>query len=217
MIKSFTFSPFAENTYVVADDPKDGSLLREAVVFDPGCYEQPEKETLSRFLDDNGLQLKAVWLTHAHLDHVFGCAYLKRKYGVKVYMHANEQVILDETANRAAMYGLRGFEPFEIDGYLTPGEVLTLGSQQFEVRFVPGHAPGHVAFVNHAGRYVIGGDVLFRASVGRTDFPFCSATDLKRSIQTQLYTLPDDYTVYPGHMDPTTIGYEKKHNPFVRG
>jgi hydroxyacylglutathione hydrolase len=212
MLKTFTFSPFAENTYVVADN-----TTLEAVVFDPGCYDQDEKEELSRFLDDNKLTLKAVWLTHAHLDHVFGCAYLKRKYSVKIYMHANEQVILNDTPSRAAMYGLRGFEPFEIDGYLTAGEVLTLGSLLFEIRFVPGHAPGHIAFVNHADRYVIGGDVLFRASVGRTDFPFCSATDLKKSITEQLYTLPDDYTVYPGHMELTTIGHEKKHNPFVRG
>lgn len=212
MLKSFTFSPFAENTYLVADDE-----TREAVVFDPGCYEQFEKETLSRFLDDNKLTLKAVWLTHAHLDHVFGCAYLKRKYGVRVYMHLNEQVILNDTPNRANLYGLRGFEPFEIDGFLNEGDVLTVGGLSFDVRFVPGHAPGHVAFVNHADHYVIGGDVLFRGSVGRTDFPFCSAADLKRSIQTQFYSLPDDYTVYPGHMEPTTIGQEKRTNPFVRG
>ncbi len=212
MLKAFTFSPFAENTYVVADDN-----TREAVVFDPGCYDQDEKETLSQFLDANKLTLKAVWLTHAHLDHVFGCAYLKRKYGVKVFMHQKEQVILNDTPNRAAMYGLRGFESFEIDGYLKEEETITVGNLAFEVRFVPGHAPGHVAFVNHADKYVIGGDVLFRASVGRTDFPFCSAADLKKSITEQLYTLPDDYTVYPGHMEPTTIGHEKKHNPFVRG
>ena len=212
MLHPFTFSLFSENTYVVADD-----RTNEAVVFDPGCYDQAEKETLSRFLNDNQLTLKAVWLTHAHLDHVFGCAYLKRTYDVKVFMHQKEQVILNDTPNRAAVYGLRAFEPFEIDGYLKEDETLTVGSLSFEVRFVPGHAPGHIAFVNHADRYIIGGDVLFRGSVGRTDFPFCSAADLKKSISEQLYTLPDDYTVYPGHMEPTTIGYEKKHNPFVRG
>ncbi len=212
MLKAFTFSPFAENTYVVADDSS-----REAVVFDPGCYDQDEKEELARFLDDNKLKINAVWLTHAHLDHVFGCAYLKRKYAVKVYMHQKEQVILNDTHNRAAMYGLRAFEPFEIDGYVSETDTLTLGGLSFEVRFVPGHAPGHIAFVNHTDRYVIGGDVLFRGSVGRTDFPFCSAVDLKKSITDQLYTLPDDYTVYPGHMESTTIGYEKKHNPFVKG
>lgn len=215
MLQSFTFSPFAENTYVIADET--GVTPREAIVIDPGCYDQAEKETLGAFLDSNNLTLKAVWLTHAHLDHVFGCAYLKRRYGVSVFMHANEQVILNDTPNRAAMYGLRGFEPVEIDGYIQEGDTLTVGSRAFEVRFVPGHAPGHVAFVNHADRYVIGGDVLFRESVGRTDFPYCNAADLKRSITGQLYTLPDDYTVYPGHMDPTTIGHEKKHNPYVRG
>lgn len=210
MIQSFQFSPFQENTYLLADD-----TTGEAVVIDPGCFDQAEKETLGNFITEHKLTLKYILLTHAHLDHVFGVAYVKRKFGVKAYLHPADMVIFNDVANRCAMYGIRGYDPAEIDEYLHEGDQFRIGSLVLDVIFVPGHAPGHVAFVNHADRYVIGGDVLFRGSVGRTDFPYCSHTDLIKSIQTQFYTLPDDYVVYPGHMAPTTIGHEKRTNPYV--
>ena len=211
MIQVFEFSPFSENTYVVADD-----TTGEAVVIDPGCYDQSEKETLSRFIDEQKLTVKYLLLTHAHLDHVFGCAYVKRKYGVKLYLHEQDMVIFNDVPTRCALYGLRGYEPTDVDAFLKEGDQFRFGNVTLDVVFVPGHAPGHVAFINHAERYVIGGDALFRGSVGRTDFPYSNHADLMNSIRTQLYTLPDDYTVYPGHMEPTTIGYEKQTNPFVR-
>ena len=211
MIQAFEFSPFQENTYVIADD-----ATGEAVIIDPGCYEQAEKETLGQFIIDNNLTVKYVLLTHAHLDHVFGVAYVKRKFGVKAYLHPLDQVIYDDVPMRCQLYGLRGYEPSEIDDYLQEGDQIRFGNTVLEVIFVPGHAPGHVAFVNHTDRYIIGGDVLFRGSVGRTDFPYCNHDDLINSIRTKFYTLPDDYVVHPGHMDSTTIGHEKQTNPFVR-
>ncbi|CCH55534.1 beta-lactamase domain protein [Fibrisoma limi BUZ 3] len=211
MIQVFEFSPFSENTYVVADD-----TTGEAVVIDPGCYDQSEKETLSRFIDEQKLTVKYLLLTHAHLDHVFGCAYVKRKYGVKLYLHEQDMVIFNDVPTRCALYGLRGYEPTDVDAFLKEGDQFRFGNITLDVVFVPGHAPGHVAFINHAERYVIGGDTLFRGSVGRTDFPYSNHADLMNSIRTQLYTLPDDYTVYPGHMEPTTVGHEKQTNPFVR-
>ncbi len=211
MIQSFEFSPFQENTYVIADE-----ATREAVIIDPGCYEQAEKETLGQFIADHQLTVKYLLLTHAHLDHVFGVAYVKRKFGVKAYLHERDKVIYDDVPNRCALYGLRAYEPADIDGFLTEGERYRFGNTALDVIFVPGHAPGHVAFVNHADRYVVGGDVLFRGSVGRTDLPHCSHADLMNSIKTQLFTLPDDYVVYPGHGEPTTIGHEKETNPFLK-
>lgn len=211
MIQAFEFSPFQENTYVIADD-----TTREAVIIDPGCYEQVEKETLGRFIETNNLTVKYLLLTHAHLDHVFGVAYVKRKFGVKAYLHESDMVIYNDVPTRCALYGLRGYEPADIDAFLHEGDSFSFGNTTLEVIFVPGHAPGHVAFVNHAERYIIGGDVLFKGSVGRTDFPYCNHADLMNSIRTQFFTLPDDYVVYPGHMDPTTIGQEKRTNPFVK-
>lgn len=211
MIQAFTFSPFQENTYVIADE-----ATREAVVIDPGCYEQFEKETLSQFIDANQLRVKYLLLTHAHLDHVFGVAYLKRKYGVEAYLHALDQVIYDDVPTRCTLYGLRGYEHSTIDHYLQAGDTIRFGNKTLDVVFTPGHAPGHVAFINQADRYIVGGDVLFRNSVGRTDFPYCNHADLLNSIRTQFFTLPDDYVVYAGHMESTTIGQEKRTNPFVK-
>ena len=211
MITTFEFSPFHENTYVIADD-----ATREAVVIDPGCYEQVEKEALGQFITNNNLIVKQVLLTHAHLDHVFGVAYLKRKFGVKAYLHELDMVVYNDVPSRCALFGLRGYEHSTIDGFLAEGDSFQFGNVKLDVIFVPGHAPGHVAFVNHADRYVIGGDVLFRGSIGRTDFPYCNHADLIDSIRTQFFTLPDDYTVYPGHMESTTIGQEKRTNPFVK-
>jgi hydroxyacylglutathione hydrolase len=210
MLNVLTVNPFQENTYLVADD-----ATGDAVVIDAGAYSQAEKEALAAEITRRGLTLRHILLTHAHLDHVFGCAFLKRQYGVDVWMHPLEQVILDDVASRAAVYGFGGYEPFEVTNELVEGQLFTLGETTFEVRFVPGHAPGHVAFVNHAERYVIGGDVLFRGSVGRTDFPYCDHNALINSIETQFFTLPDDYTVWPGHGPKTTIGHEKSTNPYL--
>lgn len=210
MIHSFTFSPFQENTYVIVDE-----ATHEAVVIDPGCYDQAEKEELSRFIDDRKLTLNYLLLTHAHLDHVFGVAYLKRKYGVKAYLHKLDEVVYNDVPTRSTLYGLRGYEHSMINEWLTEGDRFRFGNTTLDVIFTPGHAPGHVAFVNHAERYVVGGDVLFRSSIGRTDFPYCNHADLLNSIRTQFFTLPDDYVVYPGHMEPTTIGQEKRTNPFL--
>jgi hydroxyacylglutathione hydrolase len=209
-VQSFTFSPFSENTYVLYDDTK------EAVIIDPGCYHQYEKEELADFIASNSLTVKFILNTHAHLDHVFGCAFVKRKFGVKLYLHELEVPILNDVPNRCATWGIPGFEPTEADVFLNEGDVFEIGSFKLDVIHVPGHAPGHVAFINHEERFLIGGDVLFSGSVGRTDFPFCNHDDLMHSIRTKFYTLPDDYVVYAGHNEPTTIGKEKKSNPFCR-
>lgn len=208
-IQSFVFSPFQENTYILFDE------THEAVIIDPGCLMQAEKETLAQFVTQNRLIVKALLQTHAHLDHVFGSAFVKRKYGVKMWMHKNELPILASVENRCQLWGIRGYEPVEADEFIDEGDIISFGNSQLEILFVPGHAPGHLAFVNHAQRFVIGGDVLFKGSVGRTDFPLCDHEALINSIQTKFMTLEDDYRVYAGHMDSTTIGYERRTNPFL--
>ncbi|RAJ96010.1 glyoxylase-like metal-dependent hydrolase (beta-lactamase superfamily II) [Larkinella arboricola] len=209
-IKSFVFNPFSENTYVLYDE------TGEAVIIDPGCYEQREKDALADFIEQNNLKPVKLLNTHAHIDHVLGNAFVKRKYGIDLYLHESDLPVLKAVAVLAPNYGMAAYEEAEVDHFLEAGQTITFGNTELEVRFVPGHAPGHVAFVNHADRFVIGGDVLFRGSIGRTDFPLSDFETLARSIRTQFYTLPDDYTVYPGHMGTTTIGQEKKTNPFIR-
>jgi hydroxyacylglutathione hydrolase len=208
-IKSFVFSPFSENTYVLHDE------THEAVVIDPGCLAQYEKEELADYILDNKLIVKALLQTHCHLDHVFGSAFVKRKYDVKMYIHKKELPVLNEVENRCRTWGIKGFEPVTADIFVNETDKIEFGNSVLDIIFVPGHAPGHIAFVNHAQKFIIGGDVLFRGSIGRTDFPLCNHADLMNSIKTKFFTLDDDYTVYAGHNEPTTIGYEKKTNPFV--
>jgi len=207
-IKKFTFSPFSENTYVISDEKG------ETVIIDPGCLSQTEKEELHAYISSKGLKPVALLQTHTHLDHVFGSAYVKRKYGVKMYMHKADLPVLADVELRCKTWGIPGYEPVEADEFLEEGDNFTFGNTRLDIVFVPGHAPGHIAFINHKEKYIIGGDCLFKGSVGRTDFPLCSAADLIKSIQTKFFTLPDDYVVYAGHMEPTTIGEEKKSNPF---
>ncbi|MFN4085467.1 MAG: MBL fold metallo-hydrolase [Spirosomataceae bacterium] len=209
-LQCFVFSPFQENTYVIWDD------TQEAVIIDPGCLTQREKETLKQFISDKNLQVVGLWQTHAHLDHVFGSAYVKRIFNVPMYLHPLDNPLLADAELRCKAFGIEGFEPVQSDIELEHGMVLTFGQTRAEVVHVPGHAPGHVAFIFHDDRWILGGDCLFKESVGRTDFPLCSHIDLMQSIQTHFYTLPDDYVVYAGHMEPTTIGHEKKYNPFVK-
>ncbi|PWJ58760.1 glyoxylase-like metal-dependent hydrolase (beta-lactamase superfamily II) [Dyadobacter jejuensis] len=209
-IQSFTFNPFGENTYVLYDE------TQQAVIVDPGCYDKKEFETLYSFITDHQLIPQQIINTHAHIDHVLGVAAVKAKYNIPFLLHRDDEPLLRAVKTYASNYGFAQFDEPSIDAYLEIGEEVAFGNTRLEVRFVPGHAPGHVAFIDHPSHTVIGGDVLFRQSIGRTDLPGGDMNTLLMSIRKQLFTLPDDYTVYAGHMEPTTIGFEKKHNPFLK-
>ncbi len=209
-IQSFIFSPFSENTYVLYDETK------EAIIVDPGCYEPQEYQELNDFIKKNDLKPVGIYNTHAHIDHVLGVAKLKNTYRIPFALHRLDEPLLRAVKTYAPNYGFPTFDEPAVERWLEAGETVEFGDSALKIIFVPGHAPGHVAFVNDAQKFVIGGDVLFRQSIGRTDLPGGDMNTLLRSIRTQLFTLPDDYTVYAGHMQPTTIGFEKKHNPFLK-
>jgi len=209
-IKSFTFNPFSENTYVLHDESG------EAVIIDPGCYDKEEFQELYNYIENNGLKPVKIINTHAHIDHVLGVAGLKRKYNIPFFLHKTDEPLLKAVKTYSSNYGFSQFDEPEIDSYLSEGDIVTFGNSSLKVIFVPGHAPGHVAFVNDEQHFVIAGDVLFRQSIGRTDLPGGDMKTLLNSIRTQLFTLVDDYAVYAGHMQPTTIGFEKKNNPFLK-
>jgi hydroxyacylglutathione hydrolase len=208
-IETLTFNDFRENTHILHDE------TLEAVVIDAGCLSQTEKEQLAQRIADKNLTVKYLLLTHAHLDHVFGAAFVKRKYGVSMLMHKNEISILEAVAVRAPGWGVKNYEPVEADGFLDEGDVVKFGNSILRVIFVPGHAPGHLAFVNDDQKIIIGGDVLFKGSIGRYDFDGCNKEDLFASIKNKFMTLPDDFTVYAGHGSTTTIGHERRTNPFL--
>lgn len=207
-LQSFVFNPLQENTYVLYDDTK------ECVVIDPGCYDADEKNDLSDFIDTNGLTVSMLLNTHCHVDHVLGNAFVKERYKTKLYIHPGEEPTLKAVKVYAPHYGFYQYHETEPDAYLEPGKAITFGRQKLEVLFVPGHSPAHVAFYHPEEKILIGGDVLFYNSIGRTDLPGGDFDTLIRSIHEKLFTLPDEVTVYPGHGPETTIGYEKRTNPF---
>ncbi|HEY9046427.1 MAG TPA: MBL fold metallo-hydrolase [Ohtaekwangia sp.] len=207
-LQSFVFNPLQENTYVLFDETK------ECVVIDPGCYDTEEQHDLADFIETNQLKVVKLLNTHCHVDHVLGNAFIKSRFNTKLYIHPLDEPVLKAVKVYAPHYGFFQYQETEPDVYLKEGEPVTFGNQSLNVLFVPGHAPGHVAFYHTQQKIVIGGDVLFYNSIGRTDLPGGNYDTLINSIHTKLFTLPDDVTVYPGHGPETTIGYEKKTNPF---
>ncbi len=208
-IKSFTFNPFQENTLVAFDE------TNEAVIFDPGCFEKQEYLTLTDFIEENKLTVKYLINTHCHIDHVLGNAYIKRKFQIPLWIHRNEIPVLKSVSAYAPSYGFPGYEEVVADGFITEKDTIKFGNTSLEIRFVPGHAPGHLVFYHQPSKTCIGGDTLFRDSIGRTDLPGGDPQTLLNAIKKQLFTLPDDTVVYPGHGPTTKIGYEKENNPFV--
>jgi hydroxyacylglutathione hydrolase len=206
-LQVFTFNPFEENTYVLYTD-------REAFIVDPGCYEPAERNTLRDFIAKKNLKVVAVLNTHCHIDHVLGNNFATTTFQAPLYIHPQDERLLRAVATYASNYGFHQYQEKQADGFLTAGEKLKLGAEELEILFVPGHAPGHVAFYHRAQNWVIGGDVLFHRSIGRTDLPGGDLDTLIQSIHQQFFTLPDDVVVYPGHGPETTIGAEKKFNPF---
>lgn len=211
-IHYFTFNPFQENTYVLYDD------THECIIVDPGCYEPHEEKALKRFIEENGLKPQKLVLTHFHLDHIMGNYFVAKRWGIDLMGHRKGLPTLKMDKTSASMYGFNAYQPSpEPAEFIEHGAIFSFGSTELEVRFVPGHSPGHIALIHHESKSVIGGDVLFQGSIGRTDLPGGDYATLEQSIKEQLYTLPDDYRVYPGHGPATTIGNEKQFNAFVRG
>lgn len=208
-VRSFTFNPFQENTYVVHDG-------KEALIVDPGCWKLHEEQALEAYLDQNGLRPVRLVLTHAHIDHVFGCAWVAERYKLLPELHHADLQLLRNAPRQGQMYGVHCEPSPEPGTFLEEGDTIALGKDQLHILFVPGHAPGHVALYCKAQGFVVAGDVLFNGSVGRTDLPGGDFGTLALSIREKLYPLGDDVKVYCGHGEPTTIGKERKSNPFVK-
>lgn len=208
-IETIESHPFSENSYLVW---KHGGA--EAFVIDPGF----EPELILEQIEERGLTLVAIVNTHSHLDHIAGNAAMKEAYpdAPVIIGHGEATFLTDPNLNRSAFYGMPLTSP-PADRTVLDGGVLELAGLTMDVREIPGHSPGHVVFVirDVAPTLVLGGDVLFRGSVGRTDFPGGSFNLLKQGIHEKLWPLPDDTVVYPGHGPVTTIGHEKRTNPFV--
>ena len=209
-VKSFGFNPVEENTYVLYNEKK------QCCIIDPGCYFEKERDGLKTFIEKTGLEPVLLLNTHCHLDHVFGNKFVHDTWGLLLHLHEKEKTVLDFAPASGQIWQM----PFEnYNGglvFIKENSKINIGEDELEVRFTPGHSPGHVCFYHEAGGFAISGDVLFNGSIGRTDLPGGDYDTLINSIQIQLFTLPDDTKIYPGHGPMTTIGFEKMNNPFVK-
>jgi len=207
-ILKFTFNPFEENTYLIENQG-------EAYIVDPGCSNPIEYKQLDEVIEVNGCSIKAVLNTHCHIDHILGNAHCCKKFKAPLWMDSRDLPNLNMGPQVSQMYAIPYTPSPDPAKFLDDQSDIELGEESLEIRFVPGHAPGHIVFIHHASKSIIGGDTLFQLSIGRTDLPGGDHELLLSSIKEQLFNLPDDYTVYSGHGPETSIGFEKEHNPFV--
>jgi hydroxyacylglutathione hydrolase len=208
-VKAFEFNSLQENTYVLINE-KDACCI-----IDPGCYFDNERSALKDFIEQEGLTPEWLLNTHCHLDHVFGNKFIYETWRLPLHLHELEEPLLEAMPEYGEEWGM----PFDnYEGpliFLKPGEPMKFGDNELKLLFLPGHSPGSIGFYCEKQGFIIGGDVLFRESIGRTDLPGGDHTTLLNSIRGQLWPLPDATIVYPGHGEPTTIGWERAHNPFL--
>ena len=198
-IKSFTFNPYQENTYLIFDDSK------EAVVIDPGNYEAYENELISKFIDENKLQLKKIILTHCHIDHCLGNKYLNEKYGAELLIPFDERDLYKNVENIATLFGFANYSHLDENEYLKEKDKIEFGNIKLDVLFLPGHSPGHLAFYFKNDNLCFSGDVLFYNSIGRTDLPGGDHDTLINSIKNKLFLLNPNTIIYPGHGQKTIL------------
>ena len=210
-VKKFTFNPFSENTYVVTDE------FKNAVIIDPGCYYKAEQNELDSYVLKNNLKLKSILHTHSHLDHMFGTAYLADKYNLDLWICKEDLVTYQSYEKVCEVYGVPiTFSPNPTPKFFDLKQLIQIDGIKFEILFVPGHSPGHVAFYNKENNFLINGDCLFENSIGRTDLSGGNHQQLIDSIKNEIFILPDETLVYCGHGNETTIKAEKSSNPFLR-
>ncbi len=205
-ISRLTVGPFEENCYLVIDEN-----AQRAALVDPG----DEAGRIIRMVRESGATLDAIWLTHAHIDHIGAVAAVKREWDVPIYLHPADAPLYAAGARQAAFYGLAFEQPGPPERELADGDRVTVGEIEFQVMHTPGHAPGLVVF--HGNGVALAGDLLFAGSIGRTDLPLANPADMEASLVRIMSELRDEVVVHPGHGPSTSIGRERVSNPFVNG
>lgn len=209
-IQALTFNPFAENTYLIIGQDKN------CIIVDPGMSSKEEQERFDQYIRQEVLVPKRLILTHAHIDHVLGLKAVHDSYGLIAEGHEAGKPVYDACPQVSQMYGIPYFPGPEPKHELQIEETIELDGDSLEMRYVPGHAPGHIVLIHHGSKQVVAGDTLFQESIGRTDLPGGDHQLLLDKIKSELFSLDDDYVIWPGHGPQTTIGHEKAYNPFLR-
>ena len=210
-IAIFQLSLFGINTYLLFDEDE-----KKCAVIDPGMSNPEEEKAIENFISEKGLTLTHIINTHLHIDHVAGVPFLKKKFGAPVLAHKGDEFMGQRLADQARMFGMNmNLDNIEISQYLEDGDIIKIGNGELEVISVPGHSKGSIALYDKKDGFLISGDALFQGSIGRTDLPGGNYSELITNINNRLLTLPDDTVVFPGHGPSTTIGREKRSNPFL--
>lgn len=208
-IQTFTFNAFQENTYILYDE------TNECVIVDPGCYDSIEQRILYDFIEQRGLKPVKLLNTHSHIDHVLGNNYVAKTFKIPFAMNKLDLDGLHRTVDYGHVYGFNVDKSPEPDEFIDEGDLIKFGNATLEILFTPGHSPGSITFYDKEQKIAIAGDVLFFGSIGRTDLPGGDFNTLISSIKNKIFPLGDDFNIYPGHGPSTTVGYEKKNNPFL--
>lgn len=209
-VHTLTFNPFQENTYIIS------APSGECIIIDPGCFDEYEREELVECIDKQKLKPVRLINTHCHIDHVLGNAYVAKTWNLGLEIHMGEIPVLASGVSVSNMYGVP-YDPSPLpSSFLAEGDEVVLDGISMKVLFTPGHSPASICLYNQSDGWVIGGDVLFYESIGRTDLPGGDHQTLLHSIRSQLFVLPNETIVYPGHGPTTKIGYEKMFNPFMQ-
>lgn len=209
-VKSFENNPYQENTYILYDE------TGECAIIDPGMYTAAEQNAVVHFIKENNLKPVLLLNTHCHIDHVLGNKFVFDQYGLKPQFNKGELDVLEAVVAYAPAMGFRYDVSPSPDIFLPETGSISFGNTTLQLIFAPGHSPAHLCFYDEPAQLLIGGDVLFRGSIGRADLPGGNYNQLIKNIEDKLFTLPDGCTVYPGHGPETTIGFEKQHNPFFK-
>lgn len=210
-IAQFQFSLFGINTYVVWDP-----ATNKCAIIDPGMINEEEELAMENFVSRNNLTVTHIINTHLHIDHAIGASFATKKFGAPIHAHPDDLPLGERIDEQARMFGVQGkVENVKIDRLLKDGDVIEIGEGQLEVIHVPGHSPGSIALYDKEDKFLISGDALFANSVGRADLPGGNMNQLITAIKSRLLTLPEETVVFPGHGPATTIGREKRSNPFL--
>lgn len=208
-LQSFSFNPYSENTYILFDESK------ECVIIDPGMHHGAEENELAQFISKENLNPVKLLNTHCHIDHVLGNHFVANTYNLFPQFHKSELDLLTAVPAYAPQMGIAYRVSPLPEVFLAESGSITFGNSELEIIFAPGHSPGHLCFYSKEDNFIIGGDVLFYQSIGRTDLPGGNHQQLLDSIKFKLFELPDSCKVYPGHGPATQIGFEKQYNPFL--
>ncbi len=211
-VKSFLVNPFSMNCYIYYDE-----VSKESVIIDPGAFSQSEKDSIANFITDNGLKIRYIINTHGHIDHILGNVFAKDTFKVPIYMHKDDEFLITYVNEQARFFGLDFPPPPPVDEFITEDTVLKINGTELKFIHTPGHSPGSVCIIDDKTKTVFCGDLVFKNSVGRTDLQGGDINTLLNSVKNKLFKVcTNDYKLYPGHLETTDVGTEKKFNPFLK-